>query len=153
KILVRYLFPCFEQSNLQPGFRELLGGPSARRAGTHYNGVKLFFGRTDLGHTRQVYCVQMSFAGKRVLSLESRRAQETAELIRRHNGVPISAPSMREVPIENNESAFRFAHSLFEGEFDMMIFLTGVGTRFLNKVIATRYPAERFAEALRGITV
>jgi uroporphyrinogen-III synthase len=95
----------------------------------------------------------MSFAGKRVLSLESRRAQETAELIRRHNGVPISAPSMREVPLENNEAAFRFAHSLFEGEFEMMIFLTGVGTRFLNKVIATRYPAERFAEALRGITV
>ena len=95
----------------------------------------------------------MSFAGKRVLSFESRRANETAELIRRHNGVPISAPSMREVPIENNESAFRFAHRLFEGEFDMMIFLTGVGTRFLNKVIATRFPADRFAEALRGLTV
>ena len=95
----------------------------------------------------------MSFAGKRVLSFESRRANETAELIRRHNGVPISAPSMREVPIEQNEMAFHFAQQLFAGHFDMIIFLTGVGTRFLAKLLATRYPVETFAEALRAVTV
>jgi uroporphyrinogen-III synthase len=95
----------------------------------------------------------MSFAGKRVISFESRRAHETAELIRRHNGVPISAPSMREVPIEQNESAFHFAQQLFGGHFDMVIFLTGVGTRFLAKLLATRYPVETFAEALRSVTV
>jgi len=95
----------------------------------------------------------MSFAGKRVLSLESRRAHETAELIRRHNGVPVSAPSMREVPIEQNESAFHFAQQLMAGHFDMVIFLTGVGTRFLTKLLSTRYPAETFAEALRTVTV
>lgn len=95
----------------------------------------------------------MSFAGKRVLSFESRRAHETAELIRRHNGVPISAPSMREVPIEQNESAFHFAQELFAGHFDMVIFLTGVGTRFLTKLLATRYPVETFAEALRTVTI
>ncbi|MEO8127233.1 MAG: uroporphyrinogen-III synthase [Bryobacteraceae bacterium] len=95
----------------------------------------------------------MSFAGKRVLSLESRRAPETAELIRRHNGVPISAPSMREVPIEQNESAFHFAQQLMAGDFDMVIFLTGVGTRFLAKLLSTRYPLETFAEALRTLTV
>ncbi len=95
----------------------------------------------------------MSFAGKRVLSFESRRAHETAELIRRNNGVPISAPSMREVPIEQNESAFHFARQLFAGRFDMVIFLTGVGTRFLAKLLATRYPVETFAEALRAVTV
>jgi len=33
-----------------------------------------------------------------------------------------------------------------------MVFLTGVGTRALDKLLATRYPAERFAEALRGLT-
>ncbi len=94
----------------------------------------------------------MSFAGKRVLSLETRRAHETAELIRKHNGVPIIAPSMREVPIDHNEAAFRFAERLFSGDFDMVIFLTGVGTRFLNKLLATRYLPERFAETLHGIT-
>jgi uroporphyrinogen-III synthase len=95
----------------------------------------------------------MSFDGKRVLSLESRRANETAELIRRHNGVPIVAPSMREVPIEENESAFHFAQQLLAGHFDMVIFLTGVGTRFLMKVLATRYSTDAIVEALRKITV
>jgi uroporphyrinogen-III synthase len=42
---------------------------------------------------------------------------------------------------------------LFRDEFDLMIFLTGVGTRALDKVLASRYPAGKFAEALRKITV
>ncbi len=95
----------------------------------------------------------MSFDGKRVLTLESRRAYETAELIRRHHGVPIVAASMREVPIEQNESAFQFAQQLLAGDFEMMIFLTGVGTRFLMKLLETRYPAKTITDALRGITI
>lgn len=95
----------------------------------------------------------MPFDGLHVLSFESRRATEIAELIRRQGGDPFVAPSMREVPIENNPQAFEFAERLFGGEFDMMIFLTGVGTRALDKVLASRFPPERFAEALRKITV
>ena len=94
----------------------------------------------------------MSFAGMRVLSLESRRAAEMSELIRKQQGEPVSAPSMREAPIERNEAAFAFADRLFAGQFDMMILLTGVGTRALEQVLATRYPPGRFAEALRGLT-
>jgi uroporphyrinogen-III synthase len=90
----------------------------------------------------------MSFDGLRVLSLESRRANEMAVLIRNQAGVPILAPSMREVPIEENQDAFAFASALFAGAFDMVILLTGVGTRYLDKVIATQYPPEKFAEAL-----
>ncbi len=41
----------------------------------------------------------------------------------------------------------------FRGEFDLMIFLTGVGARALNKVLASRYPEEQFADALRKIVV
>ncbi len=95
----------------------------------------------------------MSFAGKRVIALESRRAVEMAELIRRQGGDPFVAPSMREAPIENNPEAFDFAERLLGGGFDMVIFLTGVGTRALVRVIGTRYPVERLAEALRGITL
>lgn len=90
----------------------------------------------------------MSFAGKRILSLESRRATETAELIRRHGGDPFVAPSMREVPLDRNEAAFAFAERVIRGDFDMVILLTGVGTRYLAKLVATRYPEPRFAEAL-----
>jgi uroporphyrinogen-III synthase len=94
----------------------------------------------------------MSFAGMRVLSLESRRAVEMAQLIRNQQGDPFVAPSMREASIEQNESAFAFAECLFRGDFDMMVFLTGIGTRALAKLLATRYPAERFTAALRGLT-
>lgn len=95
----------------------------------------------------------MSFDGLRVVAFESRRATEIAELIRRQGGDPFVAPSMREIPIENNPEAFAFAERLFRGEFDMMILLTGVGTRALDKALATRYPAEAFAEALRKLAV
>src|SRR5260370_26872781 len=95
----------------------------------------------------------MSFEGRQILSLESRRAKEMEQLIRNQQGVPFVAPSMREVPLDRNEEAFHFAEKLFAGAFDMMVLLTGVGTRILDKVLATRYPAGRFAEALRGLTV
>jgi uroporphyrinogen-III synthase len=95
----------------------------------------------------------MSFDGLRVVSFESRRATEMAELIRKQGGVPFVAPSMREAPIQNNSEAFEFAERLFHGEFDLMIFLTGVGARALNKVLASRYPEDQFPEALRQIAI
>jgi uroporphyrinogen-III synthase len=95
----------------------------------------------------------MPFDGLRVVSFESRRATEMGELIRRQGGDPFVAPSMREAPIENNTQAYEFAERLFRGEFDLMIFLTGVGTRALNKVLSSRYPEEQFAEALRKIAI
>ena len=95
----------------------------------------------------------MSFDGLRVLALESRRASEIETLIRLQGGVPLVAPSMREVPLAQNAAALAFAEALFAGKFDMLILLTGVGTRLLNQVIETRWPAGAFAEALRGITI
>jgi len=97
--------------------------------------------------------ILMPFDGLRVISFESRRATEIAELIRRQGGDPFVAPSMRETPIEENPEAFAFAERLFRGEFDMMILLTGVGTRALDKVLASRYPPHAFAEALRKLAV
>jgi uroporphyrinogen-III synthase len=95
----------------------------------------------------------MPFDGLRVVSFESRRANEIGELIRRAGGDPFVAPSMREAPIENNPEAFQFAERLLRGEFDMLIFLTGVGTRALDQVLATRYPPPALADALRKITI
>lgn len=95
----------------------------------------------------------MSFDGLRVIAFESRRAVEIGELIRRKNGDPFVAPSMREVPLDDNPEAIAFAGRLFAGAFDMMILLTGVGTRALNHALATRYEEDQFAEALRRIAV
>jgi uroporphyrinogen-III synthase len=89
----------------------------------------------------------------RYLALENRRAKEIAELIRRQGGDPFVAPAMREIPLENNEGAFQFAERLFAGDFDMVIFLTGVGVRALHRVISARYDPEAFPSALRKLTV
>ncbi len=95
----------------------------------------------------------MGFDGLRVIALESRRAVEMAELIRRQGGDPFVAPSMREVPLERNDETFAFAESLFAGGYDQMVFLTGVGTRALARLLATRYSETAFPEALRQIRV
>jgi len=93
------------------------------------------------------------FAGLRVLSLESRRAQEMAKLIETHGGRATVAPSMREIPLASNTQALAFARTLTADGFDIVIFLTGVGTRALARVVETVYPAEQFAAALRKITI
>lgn len=95
----------------------------------------------------------MAFAGRKVLALESRRAAEIATLIKNQGGDAFVAPSMRETPLDDNSQAFEFAERLFAGQFDMVILLTGVGTRALNKLLAERYPEGKFAEALRAVTL
>jgi uroporphyrinogen-III synthase len=90
----------------------------------------------------------MAFNGKRVLSLESRRAAEMAELIRKQGGDAFVAPSMREIPLVADAATEQFAVRLYAGEFDMMVLLTGVGTRQLNRLLGPR-----FAEALRSLTL
>src|ERR1700690_480288 len=95
----------------------------------------------------------MPFAGLRVLSLESRRAAEIETLIRAQSGIPLVAPSMREVPLGENPRALAFAERLFHGEFDFVILLTGVGARYLNQLIESRWPPGTFADALRRVSV
>src|SRR6202167_3565782 len=95
----------------------------------------------------------MPFEGQRVLSLESRRAEEMATLIRKQGGEPFVAPSMREVPLDQHEEAFMFAERLLRGEFDCVILLTGVGTRLLWKTLLTRYPEQDLKSALQRLTV
>lgn len=93
------------------------------------------------------------FNGLRVLSLESRRGTEMAKLIANHGGEAVVAPSMREIPLETNTQALAFARELFAGEFDMVIFLTGGGTRALGRVVETIGPLEKYLTELRKISV
>lgn len=94
-----------------------------------------------------------SFDGLRVLSLESRRAQEVTKLIRTYGGEPFVVPSMREVPLESNTQALEFADQLMGGKFDLVVFFTGVGVRALLNIVETRYPREEFLKALRTVKV
>ena len=94
-----------------------------------------------------------NFQGRIVLILESRRGQEMSRLIEKYGGRPLHAPAMREVPLSSNPEALKFGDALFDGKFDVVIFLTGVGARALSKVLEGVHPAEKFFEALRKVSV
>ena len=89
-----------------------------------------------------------SFGGLRVLALESRRATEIAALITTFGGEPRVAPSLREVPLETNTEALDFAAALMRDEFDIVVFLTGVGARALMAVVESACSRAAFAAAL-----
>ena len=86
--------------------------------------------------------------GEQRASFESRMADETRTLIERLGGQAIIAPSMREVPLEDNQAALAFAEKLLAGEFDVVIFMTGVGVRELFNVIETRHQRSVIIAAL-----
>src|SRR5687768_3427731 len=90
----------------------------------------------------------IGFRGLYVLSLESRRGTELAALIKTYGGRPIEAPALREVPLESNPVALDFAARLIAGQFDIVVFLTGVGTRALVDAVDRAYPRQVFIDAL-----
>jgi len=89
-----------------------------------------------------------SFNNLRVLTLESRRGNEMATLISNYGGRPLSAPALREVPLESNPEALAFADGLVRDEFDLVILLTGVGTRALLAVVDKLRDRSSFVAAL-----
>lgn len=88
------------------------------------------------------------FNGLRVLSFESRRAKEISHLISNNGGVPIVAPSTREVPEGLNQDEVKLIRGILAQEFDAVIFMTGVGARALIAASETVCPREEFLAAL-----
>lgn len=92
------------------------------------------------------------FAGLQIASLESRRADDMQRLIERHGGVACVSPSMREVPIEPNRPAIDFAYRVMTGDINVVIFMTGVGFKFLMRSIEKHVDTQRFLDSLSDIT-
>jgi uroporphyrinogen decarboxylase len=95
----------------------------------------------------------LPLSGLRIAVFESRLGGALAEMIARQGGEPIAAPSMREVPIRENPEALAFAESLEAGGFDVVILLTGVGTRYLAEALRETMPLDRLVDALRRVAV
>lgn len=93
------------------------------------------------------------FGGLRVVSFESRMASETARLVEKAGGIAISAPSMRELPLAEHPAALDFATALLAGRFDVVVFLTGVGTRLLFSAMETAHRRSTLVSALSRTTV
>lgn len=87
------------------------------------------------------------------VAFESRMADSTAQLLQRKGARAISAPSMQEVPLENHADVFSFSEQLFDGNVDILICLTGVGTDMMLKTMKTRYDWDQIHQALSELTV
>lgn len=97
---------------------------------------------------------QPSFDGRAVLVLESRRAKELGSIVESYGGRPLIAPSMREIPLESNTEALAFADAVLRLEFDLIVLLTGVGTRaLLDLVDQVRGARDTFIAALGRIPI
>lgn len=92
-----------------------------------------------------------SLENMRVLSFESRRADEMKKLIERFGGRAISAPSMRELPAPRSPQAEEFADDLIAGRIDMVIFTTGVGVRTLISLMEAKCPRRQLVDALAKV--
>jgi len=93
------------------------------------------------------------FGNLRVLSLESRRSREMGLLIANHGGQPTVVASTREVPSGPNAEESAFAVGLTQGQFQIVIFMTGVGTRALAQAIEPACPREQLVAALGKVAV
>ncbi len=95
----------------------------------------------------------MSFAGLRVLSLESRRAKEIEAQIRRLDGDAFVAPSVQERVLADHRDALRFVEELESGAFDLVVCMTGAGLAFLRDVVAAHMSVDRLAAGLRRVAI
>jgi uroporphyrinogen-III synthase len=84
----------------------------------------------------------------RIVSFESRRAQDLALLVRRSGGEVLYAPSMRQIPLADERGILEFGARLFDGECDALVLLTGVGTTILVDALSTRWPRTSVLERL-----
>ncbi|HET8823788.1 MAG TPA: uroporphyrinogen-III synthase [Terriglobales bacterium] len=88
------------------------------------------------------------FNGLRVLSFESRRAQEIAHLIANHGGVPTVAPSTREIPDIPKDDELELIRGILAHQYDVVIFMTGVGARAFIDAASAVVPRQDFLAAL-----
>jgi uroporphyrinogen-III synthase len=92
------------------------------------------------------------FNGMRVLSFESRRAKEIAQLIANNGGQPVVAPSTREIATPNEDEQ-KLIQGILNGDFDAIIFMTGVGARALVAAADATSSRDQFLESLRNVPV
>src|SRR5207244_10966373 len=63
--------------------------------------------------------------------LEHRFTKEFTTLLQRFGATVYACPILEERPVENREELEQFVRQVAAGNFDLMIFLTGVGTLIL----------------------
>ncbi|ODT44064.1 MAG: hypothetical protein ABS70_06430 [Nitrospira sp. SCN 59-13] len=90
------------------------------------------------------------FKGLTVVSFESRMAAEMTRLIERHGGIPLVAPALREIPLEDNSAALHFGDQLMREGLDVLVLMTGAGTTALFEILESRYATSAVVAALKS---
>jgi uroporphyrinogen-III synthase len=103
-----------------------------------------------MGTNRETFMA--GFNGLRVLSFESRRAKEIAHLIANNGGQPVVAPSTREIATPNEDEQ-RLIQGILAGNFDAVIFMTGVGARALIEAADAVSSRQEFLASLGKLQV
>lgn len=93
----------------------------------------------------------MSFAGLTVVSLESRRADLVENLVRGEGGVCFNAPSVRELPLEENHSCLELVRDLAADKYEALVLTTGVGLSYLIDAAKSIGLEAELIEALRRV--
>ncbi len=77
--------------------------------------------------------IAKNFAGLKVVSFESRLSGSMSDMISRQAGVCIVAPALREIPLAENGEVLAFLKALALGAYELTLFETGVGVRYLTE--------------------
>ncbi|HYC21397.1 MAG TPA: uroporphyrinogen-III synthase [Candidatus Bathyarchaeia archaeon] len=92
-------------------------------------------------------------AGLRFVSFESRRGDELAEMLRRRGADVIRAPALRELPLAESSAAGDLFLRLESGTIDVLLLLTGVGTRAMVAAVSDRYSTDQIRALLGGVAL
>src|SRR5271169_1883050 len=88
-----------------------------------------------------------------VAILEHRFTKEFSTLFERFGAKVHACPMLEEKPVENREELQKFVRHVVSGNLDVMIFLTGVGARFLISEAESIGVKEEFLTALGKMTI
>ncbi len=90
-----------------------------------------------------------NFNNLTVAAFESLMAKEMENLILLHGGKPLIAPAMREMHPEENKESYVFFERLREGHFDILILVSGIGTRALFQALETQFPQSHITKTFK----
>jgi uroporphyrinogen-III synthase len=85
--------------------------------------------------------------------LEHRFASEFSNLFEKFGATVHACPLLEEKPVENPEELRNFIRQILDGRIDIMIFLTGVGARFLINEAESIGAKDDFLKALGALTI
>jgi uroporphyrinogen-III synthase len=88
-----------------------------------------------------------------VAILEHRFTKEFSTLFEKLGATVYACPLLEEKPVENRDELQLFVRSVLDGQIDMMIFLTGVGARFLVAESESMGERDAFLQALGHLTI